>query len=155
MPPKKKLPDAIDLRLQGVGDDGRCPTRETARRWRSPRNRRRKRPAVLGVPGAEEGSPAGRRFTPSMPSCKPVGQAKRLKPVRDRRQGDARFAELYLDLIGLPPTPEQVDAFVADTSPDAVLETGRRTARVAGLRRAVGPALAGRGPLRRNRPARP
>jgi hypothetical protein len=26
---------------------------------------------------------------------------------------------LYLDLIGLPPTPQEVDAFVADTAPDA------------------------------------
>ncbi|MBY0512324.1 MAG: DUF1549 and DUF1553 domain-containing protein [Gemmataceae bacterium] len=26
---------------------------------------------------------------------------------------------LYLDLVGLPPTPEEVDAFVADTSPNA------------------------------------
>jgi len=37
-------------------------------------------------------------------------------PEADRR---TLIRRLYLDLIGLPPTPEQVRAFVADRSPDA------------------------------------
>jgi len=45
-------------------------------------------------------------------------RAKGLQPVgeADRRTLARR---LHLDLLGLPPTPEEVDAFVADQSPDA------------------------------------
>jgi hypothetical protein len=45
-------------------------------------------------------------------------RTKGLRPVAeaDRRTLARR---LYLDLLGLPPTPEEVDAFVADRSPDA------------------------------------
>jgi mono/diheme cytochrome c family protein len=37
-------------------------------------------------------------------------------PKADRR---TLIRRAYLDLLGLPPTPEQIDAFVADPSPDA------------------------------------
>ena len=37
-------------------------------------------------------------------------------PPADRR---TLIRRVYFDLIGLPPTPEQAEAFVADTSPDA------------------------------------
>jgi hypothetical protein len=45
-------------------------------------------------------------------------EEKSLKPVK---QADKRalIRRAYFDLIGLPPTPEQVDAFVADNSTDA------------------------------------
>jgi mono/diheme cytochrome c family protein len=45
-------------------------------------------------------------------------QAKGLKPApkTDRR---TLIRRAYLDLLGLPPSPEEVDAFVADKSPDA------------------------------------
>ena len=45
-------------------------------------------------------------------------QTKGLRPVgeADRRTLARR---LSLDLLGLPPTPEEVDAFIADRSPDA------------------------------------
>ena len=43
-------------------------------------------------------------------AIKPVGEADRPTLVR----------RLYLDLIGLPPTPDQVRAFVEDRSPDSV-----------------------------------
>ena len=54
------------------------------------------------------------------------------------------------DLIGLPPTPEEVAAFEADKSPDAFAQGGGPLAGLAALRRALGTALAGRGPLRRH-----
>ena len=54
---------------------------------------------------------------------------------------------LSFDLIGLPPTPEEVDAFVADNRPDAYEQAGRPAARVAPLRRALGAALDGRCPV--------
>ncbi len=45
-------------------------------------------------------------------------EAKDLKPVADA-QPQALVRRLYFDLIGLPPTPAQVDEFVADPSPEA------------------------------------
>ena len=53
------------------------------------------------------------------------------------------------DLIGLPPTPAEIDAFLADDSPAGVRPGRRSPARLAAVRRALGPALARRRPLRR------
>ena len=69
----------------------------------------------------------------------PVGDADRVALVR----------RLTFDLTGLPPTPAEIDAFAADQSPDAAEKLVDRPARVAALRRTLGPALARRGPLRR------
>ena len=41
-----------------------------------------------------------------------------LRPAREAT-GTALLRRVYFDLIGLPPTPEQVDAFLNDPSPDA------------------------------------
>ena len=57
----------------------------------------------------------------------------------------------YLDLLGLPPTPAQVAAFMADQTPQALGAPDRHAARLAALRRALRPALARRGALRRLR----
>jgi hypothetical protein len=43
-------------------------------------------------------------------------EAKALRPVADA-EPTALLRRLYFDLIGLPPTPEQIDAFVSDPSP--------------------------------------
>ena len=74
-------------------------------------------------------------------------EAKGLKPSApaDRR---TLIRRVYLDVLGLPPTPEEVEAFVADKSPAGLAEGRRRGARVAGLRRALGAALDGSGALR-------
>ena len=75
----------------------------------------------------------------------PVGAADKLTLIR----------RATLDLTGLPPTPEEVDAFLADASPDAFDEGGRSPARVAALRRDVGPHVARRRALRRRRLSQP
>ena len=58
----------------------------------------------------------------------------------------------YVDLIGLKPTYEEVEAYATDPSPDSYETAGRSSARVSSLRRALGPLLAGRRALRRRQP---
>ena len=58
---------------------------------------------------------------------------------------------LSLDLIGLPPTPEEVDAFLTDKSSQRLREAGRSAAGLATLRRTLGTRVAGRRALRRLR----
>ncbi|HQU45043.1 MAG: hypothetical protein B7Z73_08010 [Planctomycetia bacterium 21-64-5] len=45
-------------------------------------------------------------------------EEKQLHPAADASP-QALVRRLYFDLIGLPPTPEEIDAYAADTSPDA------------------------------------
>ena len=71
---------------------------------------------------------------------KPSPQADRYTLVR----------RVYLDLIGLPPTPDEADAFVNDKSPDAYEKLVDRLLRFAALWRALGPPLARSGPLCRH-----
>ena len=76
-------------------------------------------------------------------------RAKGLRPApaADRR---TLIRRLYFDLVGLPPAPDEVDAFAADPRPAGLRTAGRSTARLAPVWRALGPALARRGALRRN-----
>ena len=49
-------------------------------------------------------------------------EAKKLRPVTDAERATL-LRRAYYDLIGLPPTPEQIDAFVKDTRPDVFART--------------------------------
>ena len=60
-------------------------------------------------------------------------------PPADKR---TLVRRLYTDLVGLPPTPEAVDAFVADKAPNAYENLVRPTLALATPRRTLGAALA-------------
>ena len=93
--------------------------------------------------------------------ARPIGSAIRStrscwrgwRPRGCRRRAEADATTLMrrvtLDLTGLPPTPAEVDAFLADRSPDAYSRVGRSAAGLAPLRRADG------GPPGSTRPAMP
>ena len=61
----------------------------------------------------------------------------------------ALIRRVTFDLTGLPPTPDEVDAFLGDDRPDAYERLVDRLLASPALRRALGPALARPGPLRR------
>ena len=52
-------------------------------------------------------------------------EAKGLKPVADADKLTL-LRRVYFDLIGLPPTPEEINAFLKDTSPDAFAKVADR-----------------------------
>ena len=98
--------------------------------------------------------PLGRRRGPRAQPDRRVrpGQAAREGAGARRRRptGGRSIRRLSFDLIGLPPTPEEIDAFVDRPGPDAYERLVDRLLASPALRRALGPALARRGPLRRH-----
>jgi len=123
MPPKNKLPEAEIAALeQWVKQGAPDPRTHTVAR------------AKTGMTFEE-----GRKFwsyrppqKSAVPSVKDTAWArgdvdrfllakleeKNLKPANDADRATL-IRRIYLDLLGLPPTPEQIDAFVQDKSPDA------------------------------------
>jgi hypothetical protein len=123
MPPKAKLPDEVVADFEAWVKMG------------APDPRDRAKAAAKGEIDVEKGRQfwafqPPKKATP--PAVKDAGwsrseidrfvlaalEAKGLKPVAD---ADRRtlIRRVYLDLTGLPPTPEDVEAFVKDTSPQA------------------------------------
>ena len=138
----------------------RQSARPTTSRWSTrPTHSRPKRSAR---PIASSG-----RFEPLASSGRTEGGQRSLVPHADRqvragtawkRKGIAAngpadrrklIRRAYFDLIGLPPTPDEVEAFVADPAAGRLRAADRSAARQPALRRALGPALARPGPLRR------
>ena len=93
---------------------------------------RRPRPTGRSPPRTAPTGPSSRRGRPSRPPSKEAGWARNVIDAfvlaRLEAEGLAHAPEadrptllrrLSFDLIGLPPTPEEVAAFEADRSPDA------------------------------------
>ena len=67
-------------------------------------------------------------------------------PEADRR---VLIRRVCFDLTGLPPEPEEIDAFLDDQSPGGLREDGRPLPGLAAVRRPLGAVVARPGPLRR------
>jgi hypothetical protein len=127
MPPKGKLPPAVVASLEQWVAMG-APDPRTG-----PVSRTGKKPETIDI---EEGrkfwafQPPKRRPTPSVQDTAwPRGDIDRFVLARLEAHGLRPAADadrvtlirrVYFDLIGLPPTPEQIDAFVSDHSPSAL-----------------------------------
>ena len=106
----------------------------------------------LGLEAADASGRAGcprvAAATRSMRSF--VRSSMRGPHARTARSREHLLRRVTFDLTGLPPTPAEIDAFVTDTSPDAWEKVVDRLLASPALRRALGPALARPGPLRRH-----
>ncbi|MEX2188197.1 MAG: DUF1553 domain-containing protein [Pirellulales bacterium] len=125
MPPKGKLPDAVIADFAawiaaGAADPrtGDAPSATAKRTIDIEAGRRHwayQLPKATPLPDVEQPQAAGNRIDRYvLARLDEAGLAP--APLADRVTLARR---LYFDLIGLPPTPEDVDAFVADASPDA------------------------------------
>jgi mono/diheme cytochrome c family protein/cytochrome c553 len=126
MPPKGKLPDAVIADFEKWIRDGAADPRTD--------------PASPGQQPAALDLEKGKQFWSFVPPRTPLVPVIRTPKLTLRNEVDrfihAKWDEkglipapladkrtlirrVYLDLIGLPPTPAEVDAFLADDSPDA------------------------------------
>jgi hypothetical protein len=122
MPPKGKLPDEVVANFEtwiksGAPDprDGKAAAKrvidiEAGRKfWAYQPPRRQPPPLVKDGRWSANGIDRFLLAALEAKGLKPVGDADRVTLVR----------RVYFDLIGLPPTPEQVDAFANDKEPGA------------------------------------
>jgi hypothetical protein len=123
MPPKSKLPDAVVADFERWITMGAPDPREgqsaavrpgididTGRRfWSYQPSRRHAPPAV--VDSAWPRTDIDRFLLAAL-------EARHLRPVGDADRA-ALARRLAFDLVGLPPSPEEIDAFLADRAPDA------------------------------------
>ncbi len=144
-----------DRRAGGMGQDGRArsahrsaPTPVPATIWR--RRASTGRSSRLTIPNRRRVASAEWNQSPIDEFIKAKLDEKKLTP-QPRASKLALIRRVTYDLIGLPPTPEEIDAFVKDASPRRFRESGGPPARIAAIRRKVGAALARRGPLCRYR----
>jgi hypothetical protein len=129
MPPKGKLPDAVVADFERWVKAGAADPRDAAASGG-------RKPPVKSEIDIEKGRQFWAYQPPkksSPPAVKDAAwpksdvdrfllaglEAKGLRPVADADER-ALVRRLYLDLIGLPPTPEQADDFVNDSSPGAI-----------------------------------
>ena len=156
MPPDGKLTDERDRRPDPLGR-ARCALARRRERVAAARRRGHARgPGVLVVPaGRPPPAPAVKDRDWPQDAGRPLrpGDAGGQGAAAGRAPADRRtlIRRATFDLTGLPPTPEEVDAFLADASPDAFAKVVDRLLASPALRRALGPALARRRPLRRHR----
>lgn len=122
MPPKGKLPDAViadiekwialgapDPRSKAISTGTRSI--EEARRFWSLQPLSRPTPPTIQNPTSEIRNAIDRFIV-----AKQQAAGVRMNPPADRR---TLVRRVYFDLIGLPPTPKEADAFVSDPDPDA------------------------------------
>ena len=133
--------------------EGGATTEERPRRVEA-HHRHRRGAEVLVVPAGREdrsrrpASPTRGPSTTSTASCSRGMESHGLSPSKDAQRA-TWLRRVTFDLTGLPPTPEEIAAFVKDHGARRVREGRRPPARLAALRRALGAALARRRALRR------
>ncbi len=148
MPPTKPLPKARPGRPGRVGG-GRCPWPKAAAaqpiegqaHWAFEPLRALRRPADPDRLGVAADRPVHRRGAAGQ-GLHPVAKADRRALVR----------RAYFDLIGLPPEPDRVEAFVADERPDAFAKLVEELLASPALRGAAGDATGSTSPGMPTRP---
>jgi hypothetical protein len=123
MPPKTKLPDQVvrdfeqwvkmgapDPRDAGASAYKRMTLEEARTFWSLVPVKKAEPPKVRGTNWVK--SDIDRFLLAKL-------EEKRLRPVADADK-PTLLRRVYFDLIGLPPTPDELDAFVKDTSPQAL-----------------------------------
>ena len=99
------------------------------------------------LPPVRDAAGAGARSTPS---CWRGSSEEGLAPSPEAARATLLSGALTLDLTGLPPTPAEIDAFLADERPDAYERVVDRLLASPRIRRALGAAVARPGALRRH-----
>ena len=159
MPPKKKLAQhEIDALTAWVKMGAPWPDSAESRTGphpvRTARPVGRAGPEILGVSGPSASpAPRRRRFDDGRARRSTASSWRGWRPrgLRPAPPADKRtlLRRATLDLWGIPPSPEEIDAFLRDRAAQRLRTRRRPAARVPSLRRTLGPALAGPRPLRR------